>query len=64
MVIGKAMIIPRIPINEPQMESDNRIMAELRPVTRPMIFGVRKASWMACTTANTINAINIITQKF
>ena len=44
VVSGRAMIIPRIPSNEPQIESDNRMMAEWRPVTWPMIFGVRKVS--------------------
>ena len=31
--MGRAMIMPRMPSSEPQMESDNRMMAELRPVT-------------------------------
>ena len=38
------MIMPRMPSNEPQMESESRMMAELRPMTCPMIFGVRMVS--------------------
>ena len=43
-VIGRAIIIPKIPSSDPQIESDNRIMAEFRPVTCPIILGVRKVS--------------------
>ena len=63
VVSGKAMIMPRIPSNEPQIESDSRMMAELRPMTFPMIFGVRMVSCMACTMANTASAPSNTIQK-
>ena len=31
--MGSAMTIPRMPSSDPQMESDNRMMAELSPMT-------------------------------
>jgi hypothetical protein len=36
--------MPRMPSKEPQAERESRIIAELRPVTCPIIFGVRKVS--------------------
>ena len=44
VVMGRAIIMPRMPSSEPQMESDSRIMAELSHVTCPMMRGVRMVS--------------------
>ena len=56
--------MPSIPINEPQMERDKRMMAGFSPVIFPMILGTRKVSCMICTIAKTANAHAMIIQKF
>ena len=38
------MIIPTIPINEPQTDNESNITAGLSPVTRPIIRGVSTIS--------------------
>ena len=63
VVMGSAITIPKMPNNEPQMESDNSIMAELSPMTCPMILGVRMVSWIICTTANTMSTPSMMSQK-
>ncbi len=55
--MGSAMIIPSMPINDPQMESDNKMMAGFSPVIFPMMRGTKKPSCMSCTTANTASAM-------
>ena len=57
------MIMPSIPISEPQMESESNMIAGLSPVTLPMILGVRNVSWIVCTMANTARAESRISQK-
>ena len=64
VVQGNAIIIPTIPINEPQMESDNKMMAGFNPVIFPITLGTMIASWMACTMQNTNRAQARIHQKF
>lgn len=64
VVRGRAMISPSIPINDPQMDKDRRMMAGLSPVIFPMILGTRSVSCMVCTTAKTAIALAMMTQKF
>ena len=64
VVQGRAMIIPTIPIKDPQMESDNKMMAGFKPVIFPMTLGTMMASWIACTIQNTNRAQARIHQKF
>ena len=58
------MIIPSIPINEPQIERDKRMMAGFSPVIFPMILGMRKVSCIIWTMAKTASAHAMIIQKF
>ena len=44
VVQGRAMIIPTIPIKDPQMDSDSKMMAGFRPVIFPMTLGTMIAS--------------------
>ena len=44
VVQGNAIIIPTIPIKDPQMESDNKMIAGFRPVILPMTLGTMIAS--------------------
>lgn len=60
---GSAIIIPNIPINEPHMESDNRMIAGFSPVIFPITRGTMNPSWMVCTTMNTAMAEAMIIQK-
>ena len=48
---GRAMISPRNPRSEPQMERDSRSTAGFSPIALPMILGVRYMSCIICTTA-------------
>ena len=58
------MIMPSIPISEPQIERESRMMAGFNPVIFPIILGVSMVSCMSCTTQNTIMASPSIHQKF
>ena len=66
---GSAIIIPNIPINEPHMESDNRMIAGFSPVIFPITRGTMNPSWMICTTMNTAMAeamiinVSLLTEK-
>ena len=64
VVQGNAIIMPTIPIKDPQMESDNKMIAGFRPVILPMTLGTMIASWMAWTMQNTKRAHARIHQKF
>ena len=64
VVQGKAIIIPTIPIKDPQMDSDNKMIAGFRPVILPMPLGTMMASWMACTPQKTNRAQARNQQKF
>ena len=44
VVQGKAIIMPTIPINDPQMERDNKMMAGFKPVIFPMTLGTMMVS--------------------
>ena len=63
MVKGSAIIMPNMPINEPHIERDNKMMAGLRPVIFPMIFGTINASCMIWTTIKTAVAEAMMIQK-
>ena len=63
VVSGRAMMSPTKPSREPQTERARRMMAGLRPVTLPMMRGVRMRSWMAWTMAKTARAERRIVQK-
>lgn len=53
VVIGRAIIIPRMPSRLPQIESDKRIIAGFIPIVLPIILGVNIKSATICTTAYT-----------
>ena len=61
---GSAIIFPNIPINEPHMESDYRMIAGFSPVIITITRGTMNTSWMICTTMNTAMAEAMIIQKF
>ena len=44
VVQGNAIIIPTIPIKDPQMESDNKMIAGFNPVIFPITLGTMIAS--------------------
>ena len=56
--------MPKMPSSAPQTDRESRMMAELSPITLPIIFGVRMVSCMVCTTAKTMSAISRMNQKF
>ena len=64
VVQGKAIIMPTIPINAPQMDNDSRMIAGFRPVILPMTLGTINASCITCTMQKTSNAQQSIHQKF
>ena len=44
VVIGRAIIMPKMPNRAPHIDNDSRMMAELSPMTLPIILGVRMVS--------------------
>ena len=52
VVIGSAIIMPKIPNNAPHIDNDNKMTAGFRPVASPIILGTKIASTITCIIPN------------
>ena len=64
LMLSFRQLVPQAQRRRVYRISERSMMAGLRPMALPMIFGVRKRSWIHCTTTYTAIASQKISQKF